>query len=200
MLPQRVYVSQRAMYLIFIFTGISRRDFANEHRRDTQRCDSLNPIMWRCSLEPIFIFMELQVFHIVFPYHEYTHSVVPFAWISPSKEKWQGKSRMSGLKEYMGWDLKVALVFRGCEVERRLILTSFTVRWMALSCGTESYSGHIEDFVVADMRFRYQDISVCRSQQSDTKMCLLLCLLPNAFHAISSFLKGRKLCILCVVD
>jgi len=34
---------------------------------------------------------------------------------------------MSGLKECMEWDLKVAMVFRGYEAERRLILTSFTV-------------------------------------------------------------------------
>ena len=39
------------------------------------------------------------------------------------------------------------------------------------------------------MRFRYLDISVCRSQQSSTKMCLVLSLLRNAFHPISSFLK-----------
>jgi len=38
---------------------------------------------------------------------------------------------MSGLKERMGWDFKVALVLRVYESERRLILTSFRVRWMA---------------------------------------------------------------------
>jgi len=35
---------------------------------------------------------------------------------------------MSGLKERMGWDFKVALVLRVYESERRLILTSFRVR------------------------------------------------------------------------
>ena len=37
---------------------------------------------------------------------------------------------MSGLKECMGWDLKVALVFGGYEAEMRTTLTAFTARWM----------------------------------------------------------------------
>jgi hypothetical protein len=68
--------------------------------------------------------MELQDFDIVFPKHTHTHSVTHFPGILTSTENDEKKSRRSGLEECMGWDLNVAVVFRGYEAERRFILTS----------------------------------------------------------------------------
>jgi len=64
------------MYLIYVFTGISHREFANELRRDIGRCDFFKPhnvaVRSGANIHPYGTIR----FYIVFPFHKNTHSVV----------------------------------------------------------------------------------------------------------------------------
>ena len=73
----RVYFPERAMYLIYVFTGISHREFCQRTPTGYSTLRFFKPhnvtVGFRTNIHPY----GTSGFCIVFPYHKYTHSVVP---------------------------------------------------------------------------------------------------------------------------